>query len=75
MTESQAELYRRRATEIGRLMKSSKDACGPSLKEQKALNDMADNEDWLDGKRGSQLKSFSNLPSKPSLRTASTALK
>jgi hypothetical protein len=26
------------------------------LKKQKALNDMADNQDWLAGKPGSQLK-------------------
>jgi hypothetical protein len=57
MNESQAELYRRRATEIERLIiKSSKDACLPLLREQKALTDMADNEDWLDGRRGSQLQ-------------------
>ena len=43
--------YRRRANAVGKSLKArSKRGRGPLLKKQKALNDMADNQDWLDGK-------------------------
>jgi len=43
--------FRKRADGIGKGLKSrtAKDRV-PLRKRQKALNDMADNEDWLDGK-------------------------
>ncbi len=50
--------YRKRAKDIEKRVKtriSPKDRA-KLLKKQKALNDMADNEEWLAGKPGSQLK-------------------
>jgi hypothetical protein len=48
---TKADDYRKRAAATGkRASKNSKSARQPMLKKQKALNDMADNEDWLDGK-------------------------
>ena len=54
MTDS----YRKRAKDINkRLKKRASTADRAKLtKKQKALTDMADNEDWLAGKPGSQLK-------------------
>ena len=50
--------YRKRAKEIDKRLKERPSAADRArlLKEQKALNDMADNKDWLAGKPGSQLK-------------------
>jgi hypothetical protein len=44
--------YRKRADDIGKRLKTrTTKEQGPMMKKKKALNDMADNEDWLDGKR------------------------
>jgi hypothetical protein len=50
--------YRKRAKEIDKRLKERPSAADRAklLKKQKALNDMADNKDWLAGKPGSQLK-------------------
>jgi hypothetical protein len=50
--------YRKRAKDINKCLKERQaPAASTKLrKKQKALNDMADNEDWLAGKPGSQLK-------------------
>jgi hypothetical protein len=46
--------YRKRAGDIGKRLKSrTTKEQAPMMKKKKALNDMADNEDWLDGKRKS----------------------
>ena len=46
-----AEHYRKRAKEVGQRLKSANKKEGETLrKKQKALNDMADNEDWLAGR-------------------------
>ena len=46
-----AETYRKRADAVGKsLKKRNKQERVPLAKRQKALNAMADNEDWLDGK-------------------------
>ena len=54
---SKADQYRKRAEA---LVQSLKHSTGPHRagmeKKKKAVEDMADNEDWLDGKPGSQLK-------------------
>ena len=57
---SPAAKYRKRAYSIGKTMKTRrKSERGPLRKKQRALNDMADNEDWLEG------KSTAGLASKP----------
>lgn len=50
--------YRQRAKELNKRLKERPSAADRAklVKKQKALNDMADNEDWLAGKPGSQLK-------------------
>jgi len=50
--------YRKRAKDINKRLKqrSSPSDHAKLLKKQKALNDMADNDDWLAGKPGSKLK-------------------
>ena len=54
---TKADGYRKRATAIGKSLKGrTKKAQGPLVRKQKALSDMAANEDWLDGKSGSGLK-------------------
>jgi hypothetical protein len=55
---SKADQYRKRADAVGRNLKRGL-AKGDRAKQEckkKALQDMATNEDWLDGKPGSQLK-------------------
>ena len=49
--------FRKRADDIGKGLKfrTAKDRA-PLRRRQKALNDMADNEDWLDGKPTSATK-------------------
>ena len=48
---TKADDYRKRATAIGKtLRKRRKDHRLLIERKQKALSDMADNEDWLDGK-------------------------
>jgi hypothetical protein len=50
MTEK-AELYRKRAEALGKRMSNRQSQhTTPLGRKQKALTDMADNEDWLDGK-------------------------
>jgi hypothetical protein len=55
---SKSDDYRKRADDLEKSIKRrpSKKARVPLRKRQQALNDMADNEDWLDGKPGSQIK-------------------
>ena len=50
--------YRKRVKDINKRLKQRVSTADRSklVKKQKALNDMADNEDWLVGKPGSQLK-------------------
>jgi hypothetical protein len=49
---TKAEAYRKRAVVLGKRMKSKQvQSTTPLGRKQKALTDMADNEDWLDGKR------------------------
>ena len=46
-----AELYRKRAAALGKRMSYRQTQhTTPLGRKQKALTDMADNEDWLDGK-------------------------
>jgi len=54
---TKTDSYRKRAKDINkRLKKRASTADRAKLtKKQKALTDMADNEDWLAGKPGSQL--------------------
>jgi hypothetical protein len=51
METTKAEGYRKRAVAAGKTMRTRS---GPAhlalLRKQKALNDMADNEEWLNGK-------------------------
>jgi hypothetical protein len=48
---SKAENYRKRAKALGKRMKNRQTQhTTPVGRKQKALTDMADNEDWLDGK-------------------------
>ena len=49
---SRAEQFRKRADAIGKRLKktANKKEQAPLRKKQRALNDMADNEDWLAGK-------------------------
>ena len=48
---TKADQYRKRAKTIGAHLRRRPAATRvPILKKQKALTDMADNEDWLDGK-------------------------
>ena len=57
-THTKDENYRKRAAAVGKRLKQSlapRDRA-KLLKRQKALEDMADNKDWLAGKPGSQLK-------------------
>jgi hypothetical protein len=54
---AKAESYRRRADGLSKFIKQrSKRHRGPILRRQKALRDMANNEDWLDGKPGSAIR-------------------
>jgi hypothetical protein len=54
---SKGDQYRKRADVLGKNIKKRSGKDRPAMqKKQKALNDMADNEDWLDGKPGSQIK-------------------
>jgi hypothetical protein len=49
---TKAENYRKRAAVLGKRMKPGQVQSTTSLgRKQKALTDMADNEDWLDGKK------------------------
>jgi hypothetical protein len=50
--------YRKRAKDINKRLKEKLAPADRTKlrKKQKALNDMGDNEDWLGGKPGSQLK-------------------
>jgi hypothetical protein len=55
--KSQADKYRQRSALLTKAEKSRTGAAKRHLgKTIKALDDMADNEDWLDGKPGSKLK-------------------
>ena len=48
---TKAEAYRKRAVVLGKRMRSKQvQSTTPLGRKQKALTDMADNEDWLDGK-------------------------
>jgi hypothetical protein len=48
---TKAESYRKRAKAIGKRMNNRQSQrTTPIGRKQKALTDMADNEDWLDGK-------------------------
>jgi hypothetical protein len=48
---TKAEGYRKRADAVGRgLQARNRSERVPLLRKQKALSDLADNEDWLDGK-------------------------
>ena len=48
---TKAETYRKRAVVLGKRMRSGQFRSRTPLgRKQKALTDMADNEDWLDGK-------------------------
>lgn len=49
-TPSRADQYRKRADDAGAGIKARRKSERELRKKQKALNDMADNEDWLDGK-------------------------
>jgi hypothetical protein len=53
-----AKNYRKRAVAVGKRLKGrlAPDDRVKLVRKQKALNDMAENEDWLDGKPGSQAK-------------------
>jgi len=55
---SKADQYRKRADAVGRNLKRrlAKVDRARQERKKKALEDMAANEDWLDGKPGSQLK-------------------
>jgi hypothetical protein len=54
---SRADEYRKRAAALDQSLKKRRNSERlPLLKKQKALNDMADNEDWLDGKSRSGSK-------------------
>ena len=55
---SKADEYRRQAKEAGKRADESKSLkkAVTERKRQKGLEQLADNEDWLNGKRGSQLK-------------------
>jgi hypothetical protein len=51
-----AEDYRKRATGLVRSMKGRRKSARKSLADkQKALRNLADNEDWLDGKPGTSI--------------------
>jgi hypothetical protein len=48
---TKAEAYRKRAVVLGKRMRSRQvHPTNPLGRKHKALTDMADNEDWLDGK-------------------------
>ncbi len=48
---TKAEAYRKRAVVLGKRMRPGQvQSRTPLGRKQKALTDMADNEDWLDGK-------------------------
>ena len=48
---TKAESYRKRAKALGKRMRSRQTQRTTTIgRKQKALTDMADNEDWLDGK-------------------------
>ncbi len=47
---TKADDYRKRATHIGKRMGHRVQTTTPLGRKQKALTDMAANEDWLDGK-------------------------
>ena len=47
---AKAEDYRKRAAVLGKRMRSGPLPKTPMGRKHKALTDMADNEDWLDGK-------------------------
>ena len=52
---TKAETYRKRARALGKRMGSRQvQHTTPVGRKQKALTDMADNEDWLDGKTKAQ---------------------
>ena len=52
---TKAEAYRKRAVVLGKRMRSGQvQNRTPLGRKQKALTDMADNEDWLDGKTRAQ---------------------
>ena len=52
---TKAESYRKRAKALGKRMSSRQtQRTTPIGRKQKALTDMADNEDWLDGKTKAQ---------------------
>ena len=55
---SKADQYRKRAEAVGRNLRRrlGKTDRAKQERKKKALEDMATNEDWLDGKPGSQLK-------------------
>jgi hypothetical protein len=51
---TKADDYRKRADVLGKTLKKGrgKQHRAPLVRKQKALNDMAENEDWLAGKPG-----------------------
>jgi hypothetical protein len=53
---TKAEDYRKRAVVLGKRMRSKVQSTTPLGRKQKALTDMADNEDWLDGKHTAKPK-------------------
>ena len=57
-SSAKATSYRKRAAAVGKRLKQrlGRDERSKLVGKQKALNDMAENEDWLDGKPGSQAK-------------------
>ena len=51
ITMTKADAYRKRAVALGKRMRSGQvQSTTPIGRKRKALTDMADNEDWLDGK-------------------------
>ena len=66
---TKAEGYRKRADAAGKGLRAKSGAAYLALqRKQKALNDMADNEDWLDGKPKPTANSMRRTGKEPSGR-------
>ena len=66
---TKAEGYRKRADAAGKGLRTRSGPAHLALqRKQKALNDMADNEDWLDGKPKPTAKSKGRTGKEPSGR-------
>ena len=66
---TKAEGYRKRADAAGKSLRTRSGPAHLALqRKQKALNDMADNEDWLDGKPKPNAKSKGRTGEEPSGR-------